>query len=1068
MLKLVGKWLKVYEDEIGLFLWVAALLFIVRSCGMVLNNYAETAFLKRFGVEYLPIVNMLNAIVTFVVMGAIAGMMSRIQSAPFLTYLFMFCGLTMAGMRLVIPLGIDLVYPVLLMLKSQFEVLQALIFWNMANDLFNMRQSKRLFPLITAGGVLGLILSSFGTPLMVKVFSFDNLLYAYLGLCVAGALAVKGMSSRYPTLLLGDKKTRKAKKKTPMIEEFKKIVPLMKESILIKIMILLTLLPNVVVPIMNYQFNYAVNAQFASETGLIQFFSYFRGFLNIISLIILLFVGRIYGKWGLPVALMFHPFNYMLAFMAFLLRFDVFSAMYARMSTNILRTTINIPANAILMGLFPVEYRGIVRPFLRGTVVRLGLFLGSGLILASGAFFHPRYLSLVALPFVIGWVTGPFILKRRYSKILLDLVSRNMIDLKSMGEEDVGQLFRDKKIQTQLSDAFLKSQGDNCVWYANLLKSLALKDLDSQILTKLKQEDDQTCIKLLELLSPEADKQAIPVLRDLVDPAKPELMLHIIRASNRLAPKLASDFDYGIFENDPDPEVRAHAIIGLFRQSPEKYRSIIDAWLDSENEIERKAAVIAAGATAEASFVSRLNRIIEDKESESLLPLALKSLHSLNAPQLNEAVSPYLSHSKESIRAAALEVFEIVDDETLKQIIPLMGDLSEEISASTKNKIDQAPYNNGQILVESLSIPKRAVRESIFDLLESLDIKDLDVYRFARAQVESGYQDLTEAEGLKLLPQGPARDLLSDHLNQSAAARMENTMRVLAAQDHSGQMRIIYRGLFSSDKRQQANSQEALEDQMDPSLSRIMLPLLGGVPDSERLAIGKKNFKLPHPGSDSASVLSHFLAKEDWVTVMLAAYIMAQEKLGCADPKALLQLTESENSHVSQMAQTVLKQTQDDPHTKEHEMDTEITISDKILRLKGIELFEGLSVGEFAAVASVTEEIVYPAGEFVIKEGDTGETMYMIVSGEVSVVKGLGEDQEIELARIGTGDYFGEMALVDDVVRSASVRTEKESRLLVLHKQEFKEIVREYPQIALQICKVLSASIRNLHEKVKT
>ncbi len=293
-------------------------------------------------------------------------------------------------------------------------------------------------------------------------------------------------------------------------------------------------------------------------------------------------------------------------------------------------------------------------------------------------------------------------------------------------------------------------------------------------------------------------------------------------------------------------------------------------------------------------------------------------------------------------------------------------------------------------------------------------------------------------------------------------------MRVLAAQDRSGQMRIIYRGLFSSDKRQQANSQEALEDQMDPSLSRIMLPLLGGVPDSERLVVGKKNFKLPHPGSDSASVLSHFLAQEDWMTVLLAIYIMAQEKPDGADPKALLKLTESENSHVRQMAQTVLKQTQDDPLKKEHEMDTEITISDKILRLKGIELFEGLSVGEFAAVASVTEEIVYPAGEFVIKEGDTGETMYMIASGEVSVVKGQGQDQEIELARIGTGDYFGEMALVDDVVRSATVRTEKESRLLVLHKQEFKEIVREYPQIALQICKVLSARIRKLHEKVKT
>ena len=149
-------------------------------------------------------------------------------------------------------------------------------------------------------------------------------------------------------------------------------------------------------------------------------------------------------------------------------------------------------------------------------------------------------------------------------------------------------------------------------------------------------------------------------------------------------------------------------------------------------------------------------------------------------------------------------------------------------------------------------------------------------------------------------------------------------------------------------------------------------------------------------------------------------------------------------------------------------MDTEITISDKILHLKEIELFEGLSVSEFAAVASITEEVVYPLGEIVIQEGDTGETMYLIVSGEVTVTKDQGEGPQLELARIGAGNYFGEMALVDDIVRSATVRTEQESRLLVLHKQEFKEIVREYPQIALQICKVLSARIRDLHEKVKT
>ncbi|HUU80805.1 MAG TPA: cyclic nucleotide-binding domain-containing protein, partial [Acidobacteriota bacterium] len=65
------------------------------------------------------------------------------------------------------------------------------------------------------------------------------------------------------------------------------------------------------------------------------------------------------------------------------------------------------------------------------------------------------------------------------------------------------------------------------------------------------------------------------------------------------------------------------------------------------------------------------------------------------------------------------------------------------------------------------------------------------------------------------------------------------------------------------------------------------------------------------------------------------------------------------------------------------------------------------------------------------------------------------------------GDYFGEMALFEDDVRSATIRTAEESHLLVLHKREFAEIVREYPQIALHICKVLSQRIRELHQKIK-
>ena len=408
--KLLGL-LKVYEDEISLLLWTVTLLFIIRSSGIILNNYAETAFLKRYGVEYLPIVSMLNAVATFFITGFLTVFMGKMPGARLLSYLFIFCGISVTVIRVLIPTGIDLLYPLLFMLKSQFELLQALLFWNLCNDLFNSRQSKRLFPLLTAGGVVGLILGSFFTPYFATIFQLDNLLYLYLCTTCTGAVIVEAMGRRFPTLIFPKKIRGKKQKKTSMIQEFKKVLPLIKDSMLIKIVIILTFTSNVVMPILNYQFNYAIDNQFASEDAMIHFFGNFRGLLYTVSLFILLFVGRIYGKWGLPVALMFHPFNYMIAFFAFLFRFDMFAAIYARMSTNIIRTTINVPAGNILIGLFPESYRGMIRPFLRGTVARLALFVGSGLILLSGNFMHPRYLTFVALPFVLVWMAAPIILK---------------------------------------------------------------------------------------------------------------------------------------------------------------------------------------------------------------------------------------------------------------------------------------------------------------------------------------------------------------------------------------------------------------------------------------------------------------------------------------------------------------------------------------------------------------------------------------------------------------------------------------------------------------------------------
>jgi CRP-like cAMP-binding protein len=145
---------------------------------------------------------------------------------------------------------------------------------------------------------------------------------------------------------------------------------------------------------------------------------------------------------------------------------------------------------------------------------------------------------------------------------------------------------------------------------------------------------------------------------------------------------------------------------------------------------------------------------------------------------------------------------------------------------------------------------------------------------------------------------------------------------------------------------------------------------------------------------------------------------------------------------------------------------TTIPLTDKILHLKNIEIFADLSVNELAAVASVTEEAAFDEMEMVFREGDVGDTLFLILEGEVAVIKDCNSEREFELDRIGRGDYFGEMALFGDDHRSATIRVKKNARFLTLNKQELQEIVREYPQIALHVCRVLSMRIRRLHGKI--
>lgn len=109
-------------------------------------------------------------------------------------------------------------------------------------------------------------------------------------------------------------------------------------------------------------------------------------------------------------------------------------------------------------------------------------------------------------------------------------------------------------------------------------------------------------------------------------------------------------------------------------------------------------------------------------------------------------------------------------------------------------------------------------------------------------------------------------------------------------------------------------------------------------------------------------------------------------------------------------------------------------------------LFRSLNDREILRVLQVTDVRPYRDGETVIQEGEKGEDLFIVLAGEVKVRKG-----ETELARLKPGEHFGEMALLRNQPRSATVQSNGDSELIVLSRSEFFEILRKEHQLAVKL-----------------
>jgi len=137
---------------------------------------------------------------------------------------------------------------------------------------------------------------------------------------------------------------------------------------------------------------------------------------------------------------------------------------------------------------------------------------------------------------------------------------------------------------------------------------------------------------------------------------------------------------------------------------------------------------------------------------------------------------------------------------------------------------------------------------------------------------------------------------------------------------------------------------------------------------------------------------------------------------------------------------------------------------DKEQALSRVGLFENLNPRFIKSIASICTERNFKSGDYLMKQGESGIGLFIILSGKVRVEKTDMSGRQVELAENGPGDILGEMAVFDGAPRSASVAAASDTTCLVLASWEFNSFLKTHPEAALELLPIVVKRFRETNE----
>ncbi|MCL5124568.1 MAG: MFS transporter [Deltaproteobacteria bacterium] len=423
MNKFLEKYLKIYPHEVTKFIWLSSIFFVIFLGFAFFRNYVDASFLKRYGPQYIPIMLVINALLTFVVFGA-ANRLNRIfLDHTILSWLLNFCGASVLILYFMVRADIPVAYPILYQILNLLDSILLVYLWNVAGDLFDARQGKRLFPYVTAAQVLASTIGSFGTGPFTAFVGQDPTLVLFA--IVSGGVGIFMLVSGRKFCGQLTPKSVSTKAQTKKLTE---IPGLIAKYPIVRYLIVTGLIPNILLPIFSYQFSVIANHTFTSEQTLITFLSVFRGLTTSVSFVLLFFMGRVYQSMGLANASLVQPLNFAALFGSLVMFFNIYVAAYGQFTSLLIQRAVAGPINKVFFNIVPSDLISWSRTFIRGTVLKVGMLTGSMIMIILKPVMIPEQFSFIAVGLSLFWLYETFVFRKHYKKTLKQVIVEKEID----------------------------------------------------------------------------------------------------------------------------------------------------------------------------------------------------------------------------------------------------------------------------------------------------------------------------------------------------------------------------------------------------------------------------------------------------------------------------------------------------------------------------------------------------------------------------------------------------------------------------------------------------------------